>query len=175
VTLYVHVSVHICVTLMYSRWSSSSDQTEQRRAGCAPCAAREAASDVFLDGLNNVCLKRLLGPQLPNFPLSSTLTCIFSSFVREEEEGVSTFTKATCCLLSLAVTGNGKRSLKCLIWIQAQTFTAIETAGERNLLQLLSTAASFLSLLIICPFLDHAVLFNTLNFMRTSHLTEFYF
>lgn len=34
----------------------------------APCAGREAASDVFLDGLNNECLKRLLGPQLPNLP-----------------------------------------------------------------------------------------------------------
>lgn len=31
-----------------------------------PCAGREAASDVFLDGLNNECLKRPRGPQLPN-------------------------------------------------------------------------------------------------------------
>lgn len=66
----------------------------------APCAGREAVSDVFLDGLNNECLKRLLGPQLPNLPLSSVLTCSSCTRLEKEgkEEGVSTFTKATCCL-----------------------------------------------------------------------------
>lgn len=70
------------ITLMYSRSSSFPDQIAQLRAGCCEIQTRrvlegsEAASDVFLDGLNNECLKRLWGPQLPKLrPCSLTLTC----------------------------------------------------------------------------------------------------
>lgn len=86
--VYVWISV-VCVcacvrnTLMYSRSSSLPDQIAQLRAGCCEIQTRralegsEAASDVFLDGLNNECLKRLRRPQLPKLrPCSLTLTCL---------------------------------------------------------------------------------------------------
>lgn len=131
--------LRVHITLMYSGSSSSSSQAERlcstmRWNSDAPCAWRKAASDVFLDGLNNECLKRVLGPQLPNLPLSSALTC--SSGTRLEKEGkeecVSTSAEATCCLLhrlSLGIAKDHKHVTSGLrlfkagrIWLKLMSF-----------------------------------------------------
>lgn len=85
-----------------------------------PCAWRKAASDVFLDGLNNECLKRVLGPQLPNLPLSSALTCSPCTCLEKGGQGGACLhpNQSNPLPLSPAVTGNSKRSLTCRIWTQ---------------------------------------------------------
>lgn len=115
----VHVWHFTCAHYLDVQWIKQLLESAWATVGTkrwnsdVPCAWRKAASDVFLDGLNNECLKRVLGPQLPNLPLSSALTC--SSGTRLEKEGkeecVSTSAEATCCLrhrLSLGIAKDHK-------------------------------------------------------------------
>lgn len=75
----------VLITLMYSRSSGFPHQIAQLRAGCCEIQTcrvlegSEAASDVFLDGLNNECLKRLRGPQLPKTAAPLPDTHLFAS------------------------------------------------------------------------------------------------
>lgn len=110
---------------------------------CAMCLKEAlAACDVFLDGLNNECLKRVLGPQLPNLPLSSALTCPPCTCLEKGGQGGACLhlNQSNLLPLSPAVTGNSKRSLTCRIWTQHETVTALK-AGRvwKKRVKLMST------------------------------------
>ena len=117
-TSCVCVCVCLCVSVCVLPWCTVDQAAPQIRLNGwesrmlwnsdAPCAGREAASDVFLDGLNNECLKRQLGPQLPNLPRSSVLTCSSGARLEKPGEEESVFTRATCCLCRRLSPGTAK-------------------------------------------------------------------